>query len=58
METVMEVEHSRSGVLLFLMLAAFLAGMAVGQFLESRERGHSRIGWPSAPVPHPRSLQP
>jgi hypothetical protein len=58
MDIVMEVEHSRPSVLIFVALAIFLAGMALGQMEANRSSGRSRVDWPSPPVPHPRSLQP
>jgi hypothetical protein len=57
MEAVMEVEHSRLSVLVFVALAIFLAGMALGQLEANRASGHSRVDWPGQ-TPHPRSLQP
>jgi hypothetical protein len=55
---VMEDERSRYGRYLLVALAAFFAGMALGQLAATRGIGGSRIHWPAPAVPHPRSLQP
>jgi hypothetical protein len=39
-------------------LAAFILGMALGQLGAVRGTAPSRIAWPDATPPHPRSLQP
>lgn len=45
-------------MLALIALAAFLAGLAVGQLGAVREPGRSRAGWPSPEPPHPRTLSP
>ena len=55
---VMEDEHSRYWTYLLVALAAFIAGLALGQLSATRGVGGSRIHWPAPSVPHPRSLQP
>jgi hypothetical protein len=48
----------RSWLLALVALAAFLAGLAVGQLGAVREPGRSRADWPKPEPPHPRTLSP
>jgi hypothetical protein len=50
--------HSCSWTYALVALAAFIMGMALGQLGAVRDMGRSRIAWPEATPPHPRSLQP
>ncbi len=55
---VIEEERSRAWTYLLVALAAFVAGLAMGQLGSVRGQGHSRIDWPAPSVPHPRTLTP
>jgi hypothetical protein len=49
-----DAERTRLCAYVVVALAAFLAGVALGQLGVSRKSAPSRIEWPQAP--HPRSL--
>jgi hypothetical protein len=49
---------SRRWAFTLVALAAFIAGMALGQLGAVRDVGRSRIAWPDTPQPQSRSLQP
>jgi hypothetical protein len=55
---VIDEERSRTWAYLLVAVAAFLAGMAMGQVGSLRGSGRSRIEWPAPSVPHPRTLPP
>jgi len=50
--------QGRPWALVLVALAAFLAGLAVGHLGADRGPGRSRVEWPGAKPPRPRSLGP
>jgi hypothetical protein len=53
-----EEKSSCSWAYAVVALTAFIFGMALGQLGAVRDASRSRIEWPTATPPHPRSLQP
>jgi hypothetical protein len=58
MRMAQEIDRSRFWAYAFVALAGLLAGMALGQLGAVREPGRSRVGWPAATPPQPRTQQP
>jgi hypothetical protein len=53
-----EFDRIRISAYVFIALAGFLAGIAMGRLSAICDAGRARTDWPSPPVPHPRSFQP